>query len=84
MVVNGQGLVEQLQIGLERALDYQWLVSSNLAAGDRVIVEGMQKVRPGMPVNAVPFDPNGKPADAPPPSSAQAPSTKAQQAPESK
>ncbi|HOR70978.1 MAG TPA: efflux RND transporter periplasmic adaptor subunit [Verrucomicrobiota bacterium] len=84
MVVNGQGLVEQRQIGLERALDDQWLVSSNLAAGDRVIVEGMQKVRPGMPVNAVPFDPNGKPADAPPPSSAQAPSTKAQQAPESK
>ncbi len=84
MVVNGQGQVEQRPVGLERELGDQWLVSSNLAAGDRVIVEGKQKVRPGVPVNAVPFDPNAKPAAGPPPSAAQAPSTKAQEAPESK
>lgn len=84
MVVNSQGQVEQRQIGLERELGDQWLVSSNLAVGDRVIVEGKQKVRPGMPANAVPFGPSAKPAAGPPPSSAQAPSTKAQQAPESK
>ncbi|HOY57977.1 MAG TPA: efflux RND transporter periplasmic adaptor subunit, partial [Verrucomicrobiota bacterium] len=72
MVVNGQGQVEQRQIGLERELGDQWLVSSNLTAGDRVVVEGKQKVRPGMSVNAVPFDPNAKPAGGPPPSSAQA------------
>ena len=32
----------------------KWLVSSGLAKGDRVIVEGMQKVRPGMAVKVVP------------------------------
>ena len=41
---------------LDRAIGDQWLVSSGLAPGDRVIVEGMQKVRPGAPVKAVPFE----------------------------
>lgn len=84
MLVNSQGQVEQRQIGLERELGDQWLVSSNLAAGDRVIVEGKQKVRPGVPVKAVPFDPNAKPSGAQSPSSAQAPPTAAQPAPQSK
>ena len=39
-----------------RALGDKWLVSSGLAQGDRVIVEGMQKVRPGATVKAVPFE----------------------------
>ena len=45
---------------LDRAIGDQWLVSSGLAPGDRVIVEGMQKVRPGASVKAVPFDARGK------------------------
>ena len=32
---------------LDRAIGDRWLVSSGLAAGDRVIVEGMLNVRPG-------------------------------------
>jgi membrane fusion protein, multidrug efflux system len=39
-----------------------WLVGSGLKAGDRVILEGLQKARPGTPVKAVPF---GAPAAAP-------------------
>jgi len=35
---------------VERAIRDKWLVSSGLAAGDRVIVEGMQRMRPGIPV----------------------------------
>ncbi len=34
-------------IAVDRAIGEKWLVASGLAAGDRVIVEGMQKVRPG-------------------------------------
>jgi len=30
----------------------QWLVTSGLAPGDRVIVEGLQKIGPGAPVQA--------------------------------
>lgn len=55
LVVDGDGKVAPRPITTERALGSQWLVSSGLAAGDRVIVEGMQRARPGAPVKAVPF-----------------------------
>jgi membrane fusion protein (multidrug efflux system) len=38
---------------LDRAIGDKWLVSSGLTAGDRIIVEGIQKVRPDMPVKVV-------------------------------
>ncbi|MGB3609401.1 MAG: efflux RND transporter periplasmic adaptor subunit [Cellvibrio sp.] len=54
LVVNKDGTVEQRQIVTSRTLGDQWLVEDGLAVGDQVIVEGLQKVRPGMPVKAVP------------------------------
>jgi len=54
-VVNAEGKVEQRMLEVNRAIGDRWLVTSGLAAGDRVIVEGLQKVRPGDPVRAVPF-----------------------------
>jgi membrane fusion protein (multidrug efflux system) len=45
---------------LDRAIGDAWLVSSGLALGDRVIVEGMQKVRPGASVKVVPFEKGGE------------------------
>ena len=33
-----------------RTIGDKWLVDGGLVAGDRVIVEGLQKVQPGMPV----------------------------------
>ncbi|MBP7342464.1 MAG: efflux RND transporter periplasmic adaptor subunit [Smithellaceae bacterium] len=59
LVVDATGKVEQRSITIERAVDNDWLVSTGLSAGDRVIVEGTLKVKPGMPVKAVPFDPPG-------------------------
>ena len=56
LIVDAEGKVQQRPLTLDRAIGDQWLVSSGLAAGDRVIVEGMQKVRPGASVKAVPFD----------------------------
>ena len=56
LIVNGEGKVEQRSLELDRAIGDQWLVSKGLAAGDRVIVEGMLRVRPGSPVKVVPFD----------------------------
>ena len=41
---------------LDRAIGDKWLVSSGLASGDRVVVEGMQKVRPGASAKVIPFD----------------------------
>jgi len=47
--------VELRELQLDRAVGSQWVVSGGLAAGDRVIVEGGDRVRAGMKVHAVPF-----------------------------
>jgi len=56
LLVNANGKVEQRSLTLDRAIGNQWLVSSGLTPGDRVITEGMQKVRAGMAVKEVPFE----------------------------
>ncbi|MGH2341153.1 efflux RND transporter periplasmic adaptor subunit [Segnochrobactraceae bacterium EtOH-i3] len=45
--------VEERQIVIGRAIGDNWLVEKGAAAGDRVIVEGTQKVRAGAPANGV-------------------------------
>ena len=55
LVVDEAGKVQQRQLTLSRALGDQWLVSSGLAAGERVIVEGMLNVRPGAAVKVIPW-----------------------------
>jgi len=59
LIVDAEGKVQQRTLTTDRTIGNKWLVSSGLAVGDRVIVEGMQKVKPGAPVKVVPF--NGKP-----------------------
>ncbi len=53
-VVGADNKIERRTLELERALGNQWLVLSGLAAGDRVVVEGGQRVRAGVPVRPVP------------------------------
>ncbi len=57
-IVGDSDKVEQRMLSLERAVGNQWLVSNGLNPGERVIVEGVQKLRPGAPVKAVPFHEN--------------------------
>jgi membrane fusion protein (multidrug efflux system) len=56
LVVDGSGKVEQRKITVDRAIGDKWLVSEGLKPGDRLIVEGIQKVRPGASVRVVSFD----------------------------
>ena len=53
LVVNAQNQVEkrQIQVGATEGVD--WIVTSGLNVGESVIVEGLQKVRPGIAVNPV-------------------------------
>ena len=62
MVVDGADKVEQRTLKVDRAIDGKWLVLEGLHAGDRVIVEGLQKIRPGVAVKIVPA--GAKPAPA--------------------
>ncbi|MCT8867341.1 efflux RND transporter periplasmic adaptor subunit [Shewanella xiamenensis] len=50
MVVNDQGLVEAKIVTTAEVIDNQWRITAGLEAGDKLIVEGLQKIRPGAPV----------------------------------
>jgi len=56
LIVDGGGKVEPRLLEIDRAIGDKWLVTSGLVSGDRVIVEGLQKVRPGASVKVVPFE----------------------------
>lgn len=49
MVVH-QGKAEMRPLKTDRVIGDKWLVTQGLAAGDQVIVEGLNKIGPGMPV----------------------------------
>lgn len=53
LLVGPDDKVVQRQVELDRTVDDRWLVSKGLAAGDRLIVEGVDKVKPGQVVKAV-------------------------------
>lgn len=55
MVVGAGEKVEPRVIKVARTVGDNWLVSDGLKAGDRVILEGIQRAKPGTPVKAVPF-----------------------------
>lgn len=55
LLVDAESKVQQRPVTLDRAIGSQWLVAIGLEPGDKVIVEGGMKVRPGMPVKDVPF-----------------------------
>ncbi len=64
MLVGAGNKVEQRVVTTERAVGDQWLVSAGIATGDRVIVAGLQWVRPGVEVKPVPANAGPAPAVA--------------------
>ncbi len=54
LVVGAGNKVEPRPVTLSREIGNQWLVETGLKEGDRLIVEGVQKVKPG--VDVVPFE----------------------------
>ncbi|MFO0753622.1 MAG: efflux RND transporter periplasmic adaptor subunit [Thermodesulfovibrionales bacterium] len=68
MLVGSGEKAEPRVVKVSRTVGDAWLVSEGLKAGDRVILEGLQKARPGTPVKAVPFAaaPGGTSASAQP------------------
>jgi membrane fusion protein (multidrug efflux system) len=49
-VVGAGGKAEPRQLTVTQTVGDKWLVTSGLKPGDQLIVEGLQKVRPGAPV----------------------------------
>ncbi len=50
MIVSKDGKAEMRPLKADRAIGDKWLVTQGLAAGDQVIVEGLNKIGPGMKV----------------------------------
>ena len=59
MVVDAKGQVSPRTIRIGGSQDSQWVVLGGLSAGEQVMVDGFQKVRPGAPVKPVPWNASG-------------------------
>jgi len=54
MIVDSEGKAQTRAIETGRTVGNRWLVTKGLNAGDRVIVDGLQNVKPGEPVRIAP------------------------------
>lgn len=53
LLVNNENNVVMTRVEMGPQIEGQWQVLNGLSVGDRVITEGLQKVKPGLAVNAV-------------------------------
>lgn len=59
LIVDSEGKVLHRSLTLDRALKDQWLVAEGLKEGEHIIVEGLQKARPGATVKEVSWEGDG-------------------------
>ena len=52
LLVNDKNQVEARSVVATQAIGDHWLITSGLKAGERVIISGLQKIRPGVTVKA--------------------------------
>lgn len=65
-IADASDKVEIRRLSVDRSIGDKWLIKEGLKSGDRVIMEGVQKIRPGMQVKAVPFGAQTAPSAAQP------------------
>jgi membrane fusion protein (multidrug efflux system) len=72
MIVGADNKVVAQPVKAEASVGNQWIVSEGLKGGERIIVEGFQKAKPGSPVTPQAWQPaqNGAPAGSPRPAAA--------------
>ncbi len=64
-VVGPDNKVHVQAIKVGRRINQMWIVESGLQAGDRIVVEGVQKARDGVTVSPKPWNPPASPSPAP-------------------
>lgn len=64
MVVGADNKVELRTVTTQQAIADKWVVTDGLKPGDKVIVTGLQKVKPGVQVTAEEANQNAPAADA--------------------
>lgn len=63
MVANGENMVTPRPVQAAEWLGQDWVITGGLQAGDRVIIDNLIKLRPGMPVSPKPAGEAPAPAD---------------------
>lgn len=58
LILDKDDVVQQREINAVKAIGNQWLVTAGLQHGDRVIVSGLQRIRPGIKARAISSDEN--------------------------
>lgn len=58
-VLTAENKVEKRSVKTARAIGDQWLIAEGLQAGDRLVVEGIQKIKPGQEAEVI-FDTENK------------------------
>ncbi|EHJ4142188.1 multidrug transporter subunit MdtE [Escherichia fergusonii] len=58
LILDKDDVVQQREINAVKAIGNQWLVTAGLQPGDRVIVSGLQRIRPGIKAQAISSDEN--------------------------
>lgn len=66
LIVNAEGKVEARTVTADQSRGDQWVITAGLSGGEKLITEGLQKVRAGAEVNAVPPAPSNAQASAAP------------------
>lgn len=57
-VVDSSDKVEERSLVIDRSIGDKWLIQEGLKSGDRLIMEGFQRMRPGNAVKVVDFNPD--------------------------
>jgi len=65
-VLEGDNKVQQRDVQMGPRIGENWLVAQGLKVGDRVVIDGVQRLRPGAVVNPAPYEPGADPAKRPP------------------
>ena len=60
VVVNAEGKAETRKVKVGPRFGNQWVLDEGVKAGEKVVVEGLQKTRDGMLVKAVPAPPESR------------------------
>src|SRR5690606_5648630 len=61
LMVVREGVVNAVAVAVGPEINGRALIYKGLNPGDMVIVEGFQKIRPGAPVQPMPWNPGGQP-----------------------
>ena len=59
-VIKADNTADIRPVKVAEQVGTQWVITEGLQPGDKIVVEGIQKVRPGSPVNPQPYDPQAR------------------------